>query len=82
VAVVGESREAPINPSDQLLRKLTTVIGAWYFPIWQFNSIVDFVMRHQIPVEGIVSHRLTLDDAPEAFEMLREKSAEKMVFEL
>jgi propanol-preferring alcohol dehydrogenase len=82
VAVVGESRESRINPSDHLVRKLTTVIGAWYFPIWQFPELIDFLVRKKVPVEGIVSHRLTLDDAPQAFEMLRDRTAEKMVFEI
>lgn len=35
VAFVGESHSTTINPSDQLIRKLLTVIGAWYFPIWE-----------------------------------------------
>jgi threonine dehydrogenase-like Zn-dependent dehydrogenase len=82
MAIVGESRESRINPSDHFVRKLTTVIGAWYFPIWQFGPILDFLIGKQVPVDGIVSHRLTLDDAPEAFEMLRDRTAEKMVFEL
>ncbi|MGH3637171.1 MAG: zinc-binding dehydrogenase, partial [Mycobacterium sp.] len=82
VAFVGEAREVPIRPSDQLIRKLTTVVGAWYFPIWQFEPIVDFMVTRKVPVESIVSHRLGLDDAPEAFEMLRSRSAEKLVFEL
>lgn len=82
VALVGEAREVPIRPSDQLIRKLTTVIGAWYFPIWQFEAIAEFMVRRQIPLESIVSHRLSLDDGPQAFEMLRTRTAEKMVFEL
>lgn len=82
VALVGESRQAEIKPSDQLIRKLTMVIGAWYFPIWQFQAILQFASDRRVPLESIVSHRLTLDDAPEAFEMLRTRSAEKMVFEL
>lgn len=82
VGIVGEAREVPIRPSDQLIRKLTTVVGGWYFPIWQFPAIADFMLRRQVPLESIVSHRLSLDDAPSAFEMLRDRSAEKMVFEL
>jgi threonine dehydrogenase-like Zn-dependent dehydrogenase len=82
VALVGESRHAEIRPSDQLIRKLTTLIGAWYFPIWQFQAILEFASARRIPLETIVSHRLTLDDAPDAFEMLRTRSADKMVFEL
>ncbi|MDQ0028484.1 alcohol dehydrogenase catalytic domain-containing protein [Arthrobacter bambusae] len=82
VAFVGESRELKINPSEHFLRKLTTVIGAWYFPIWQFDEITQFLIERKVPVNEIISHRLTLDDAPKAFEMLAARSAEKMVFEL
>jgi threonine dehydrogenase-like Zn-dependent dehydrogenase len=82
VAFVGESRAVEINPSDQFLRKLITVIGAWYFPIWQFDEITSFLIDRKVPVGELVSHRLMLDDAPTAFEMLLDRSAEKMVFEL
>ncbi|MCW3003419.1 MAG: putative zinc-type alcohol dehydrogenase-like protein YdjJ [Conexibacter sp.] len=81
VAIVGEGREATLNPSAHLLRKLTTVIGAWYFPIWQFEALTGFLQRHEIATDSIVSHRLGIDDAPEAFEMLAAKTSEKMVFE-
>ncbi|MFD8261973.1 hypothetical protein ACFV19_24270 [Streptomyces griseoluteus] len=79
---MGESREVAINPSDHLLRPMTTVIGAWYFPIWQFEAIARFLVDTKMPIDTIVSHRLSLDDAPDAFRMLTERSAEKMVFEL
>jgi threonine dehydrogenase-like Zn-dependent dehydrogenase len=81
VAFVGESRAAEINPSEQFLRKLITVIGAWYFPIWQYDEISSFLLDRRVPVAELVSHRLTLDDAPQAFDMLLNRSAEKMVFE-
>ncbi len=51
-------------------------------PIWQFPGITEFMLRHHVPLESIVSHRLSLDDATDAFKMLRERRAEKMVFEL
>jgi threonine dehydrogenase-like Zn-dependent dehydrogenase len=82
VAFVGESRVAEINPSDQFVRKLITVIGAWYFPIWQYDEITHFLIERKVPVSEMVSHRFQLEDAPRAFEMLLNRSAEKMVFEL
>lgn len=81
VAFVGESRRAEIDPSNQFLRKLITAIGAWYFPIYQYDELAGFLMERKVPVLELVSHRLVLDDAPRAFEMLAARSAEKMVFE-
>ena len=82
VAFVGESRETSINPSDQLLRKLATVIGGWYFPIWQYAKIASFIIERKLPVERMVSHRFPLDDAFTAFQLFDERKAEKVVFEL
>ena len=80
VAFIGESRQTEINPSDQLIRKLLTVIGAWYFPIWEWPDITRFVVDHQIPVEKLITHRFPLDDAANAFRMFDERLTEKAVF--
>jgi propanol-preferring alcohol dehydrogenase len=80
VAFVGESRETTLNPSDQLIRKLTTVIGAWYFPLWEWAEIADFVVRHELPVEQLITHRFAIDEAPTAFRMFDARETEKAVF--
>ena len=80
VALVGESRQTEINPSDQLIRKLTTLIGAWYFPIWEWAEITRFVVEHDIAVEKLITHRFPIDDAAEAFRMFDERLTEKAVF--
>jgi propanol-preferring alcohol dehydrogenase len=80
VAFVGESRKTEINPSDQLIRKLATVIGAWYFPIWEWPDITRFVVEHNIPVDQLITHRFPLEDAAEAFRMFDQRLTEKAVF--
>jgi threonine dehydrogenase-like Zn-dependent dehydrogenase len=80
VAFVGESRETTFNPSDQMIRKVLTVIGAWYFPLWEFTEIAQFVEDRQLPVEKMITHRFGLDDAPEAFRLFDERKTEKAVF--
>lgn len=80
VAFVGESRSTEINPSDQFIRKVIHAIGAWYFPIWAFDEIQRFVIEHQLPVEQLVTHEFSLDDAEEAFRMFDERETEKAVF--
>jgi propanol-preferring alcohol dehydrogenase len=80
VAFVGESRRAEINPSSQFIRKMISVVGAWYFPIHQYDEIADFLVQHRVPVREMVSDRFDLADASRAFEMLAARTADKMVF--
>lgn len=80
VAFIGESRETTINPSEQMIRKLLTVIGAWYFPLYEYDEIARFIMRHKLPVEDLITHRFSIDDAPEAFRMFDQRETEKAVF--
>jgi len=80
VAFVGESRSTTINPSDQMIRKLLTVIGGWYFALWEYPEVVSFIVEHRLPVEKLVTHRFGLDDAPTAFQMFHDRATEKAVF--
>jgi propanol-preferring alcohol dehydrogenase len=80
VAFVGESASTTINPSDQMIRKLLHVIGAWYFPLGEFGEIARFVVDNKVPVEKMITHRFSLDEAPEAFRMFDQRKTEKAVF--
>ncbi len=80
VAFVGESRSTTFNPSDQLLRKVLTLIGAWYFPLWQWPAIARFVVERRVPVDKLVTHRFPLEQAAEAFRLFDQRMTEKAVF--
>jgi threonine dehydrogenase-like Zn-dependent dehydrogenase len=80
VAFVGESRETTIKPSEQFIRKQITLIGSWYFPIQEFDEIMAFIIRKQIPVEKLVTHTFALAQAEEAFRLFDERKTEKAVF--
>lgn len=80
VAFVGESRSTTINPSDQMIRKTLTVIGGWYFPLWEFDEIQRFASWHELPVETLITHRFELEDAADAFDMFNRRETEKAIF--
>lgn len=80
VAFIGESRETTISPSEQLIRKLLTVIGAWYFPLYEYDEIARFIVRHSLPLERLVTHRFSIEQAPDAFRMFDRRETEKAVF--
>jgi threonine dehydrogenase-like Zn-dependent dehydrogenase len=80
VSFVGESQKTEINPSDQIIRKLLTVVGGWYFPLGEWAEISRFVVDNQVPVEDLVTHRFALSDASEAFRAFHDRETEKAVF--
>jgi propanol-preferring alcohol dehydrogenase len=80
VAFVGESRKTEINPSDQIIRKLLTVTGGWYFPLYEWAEISRLVVDTAMPVEDLVTHRFLLEDAAKAFAMFDLRETEKAVF--
>jgi threonine dehydrogenase-like Zn-dependent dehydrogenase len=80
VGLVGESRETTINPSDQFIRKLLTVIGGWYFPLGEYPEIARFVVERELAVERLITHRFAIEDAPEAFRLFDARETEKAIF--
>jgi threonine dehydrogenase-like Zn-dependent dehydrogenase len=80
VAFVGESRATQINPSDQVIRKLLTVVGGWYFPMGEWEEILRFVDDNKVDVEAIISHEYSLEDAEQAFGAFDRRETEKAVF--
>ena len=63
-----------------MLRKLLTVVGGWYFPISDWEEIVRLVIDQKIPVEKLISHDFSIDQAEEAFRAFDQRETEKAVF--
>ncbi|MBV9515324.1 MAG: hypothetical protein JO280_14985 [Mycobacteriaceae bacterium] len=80
MAFVGESRATQINPSDQIIRKLLTVVGGWYFPRYEWNEIARLVVDTAMPIEQLVTHTFDLEDAATAFAAFDRRETEKAVF--
>jgi threonine dehydrogenase-like Zn-dependent dehydrogenase len=79
VAFVGEKKSATIQPSDQVIRKELSMAGAWYFTNAEFFEQVD-LYRRGLSVEGIITHRFKLEEAPQAYELFHSGKAGKVVF--
>ncbi len=69
VVYIGENTEVLINPSDQLIRKEAMLLGSWYFPIWEFEEIAQFIVRKKVPLKKMVTHTFKFRDAAGAYEM-------------
>lgn len=80
VALVGESAETTLHPSDQLIRKQLTVFGSWYFSISEYAEILELIRRRKIDLERLATHTFSLTDAEKAFRMFDKRETEKAVF--
>lgn len=67
VAFIGENQELTIDPSNQFIRKEITLIGSWYFPIWLYEEIIDFIMQKKVPIEKLITDTFSLEEAETAF---------------
>ena len=79
-AFIGETTKTEINPSEQFIRKQIILFGSWYFPIWEYDEIAEFIMKRKLPVEKLVTHRFGLKDADEAFRLFDSHKTQKVVF--
>jgi D-arabinose 1-dehydrogenase-like Zn-dependent alcohol dehydrogenase len=81
VAFIGESKNTPINPSDQIIRKMLTVIGSWYFPIWEYEEISQFIVNNTLHLDKYVTDIYTLDQALVAYERFDRYETGMVVFQ-
>ncbi|MBN1581224.1 MAG: zinc-binding dehydrogenase [Anaerolineae bacterium] len=73
-------REKTLNPSQFIGRQLT-LMGSFVIPIYMYWDLVQFIIDRQLPMEKMVTHRFSIDDAPEAFRIFDEGRTGKMIFE-
>jgi len=79
VGFIGEKAMATIRPSDQFIRKELSIAGAWYFTAAEFFEQAE-LYRRGLSVEGMITHRYTLDEAPEAYRRFKAGETGKVVF--
>jgi len=79
VGFIAEKKTATIKPSDQVIRKELSMAGAWYFTNAEFFEQVEFY-RRGLSVEGIITHRYALEEAPEAYRLFKAGETGKVVF--
>lgn len=67
-------------PSDFIGKQLT-LMGSFVSNIAAYWDLVRLLMERQIRLEQVVTHRFSLDAAPEAFRLFDSGGSGKVVFE-
>jgi (R,R)-butanediol dehydrogenase / meso-butanediol dehydrogenase / diacetyl reductase len=58
-----------------------TLMGSHVMPLPMYWDLVDFIVDHQLPVERIITHRLPIDEAAEAFRLFDSGRTGKVILE-
>jgi propanol-preferring alcohol dehydrogenase len=80
VFVGAGSSEKVINPG-QLIGSQLTLMGSFVIPLWMTWEMVDFLDAQKVSFEGTVTHRFSIEEAPEAYRIFDEGKTGKVIFE-
>jgi len=82
VAFVGLNLgDLTIQPVKHVMERQITLIGTLIPSMGEYEEIAEFVLDKKVPLEDMVTHRFSVDDAPEAFALHESGNAGKIVFE-
>ena len=56
-----------------IMRQLT-LMGSWIYNLGQFEEIVDHVLERDLPLEELITHRFTIDQAEEGVPGVRTRA--------
>lgn len=76
---VGERGQVTLDVSPDLLRRQITLVGSWTFSKQGQAACAEFIADKDIPVDNLFTHRWTLDQAGEAYELFDKQSTGKAV---
>ncbi|MBI2942392.1 MAG: alcohol dehydrogenase catalytic domain-containing protein [Chloroflexi bacterium] len=80
VAIIGGGAREPSLVLTALMGKQICVIGSNLWPFTAWDEITDFVIRKRVPIRRVVTHELSIDDAPLGFALADRGAAGKVVF--
>jgi propanol-preferring alcohol dehydrogenase len=84
IGQIGVGDEAQIGLMSQLVGKKLTYVGSWYFRMWEWDEICDFIINRisNERAEQIISHRYPLETEAvrEAWRLFDAYETNKVVF--
>ena len=77
---VGVGGPAAIDFNRDVIFKVATIYGSWTFSKSELLEIARFMIDAKVPLEKLITHRYTLDQAVEAFRTFDGATTGKYVF--
>jgi propanol-preferring alcohol dehydrogenase len=79
-AIVGLGNPTFQMPMFRLAMRELTVFGSSIYPNVQFDEMSEFIKRHDVKLDSIVSHYFPLEEGPEAYRVAAEANSGKVCF--
>lgn len=80
VVFVGAGHEEPCIAPWWIMQREVTLMGTFVMPIYLYEDLVRFILRHRLDLEQVVTHRFSIEDAAEAFRLADSRRAGKILF--
>jgi threonine dehydrogenase-like Zn-dependent dehydrogenase len=70
IVMVGEGGTVTFNPSPDLIHDQKTIYGSWVTSTWLMEELVERLVRWNLHPEEIITHRMALEQAGEAYALM------------
>jgi len=70
ICFLGEGGTSGFRPSEDIIHDQKTIYGSWVTTIWRMEELVERLVRWNIHPSRLITHRFTLDQAPDAYALM------------
>ena len=74
------ARDKTLN-SRQFIGRQLTLMGSFVLPIHRYYDMLDLILTHKLPLDEMVTHRFSIEQAPEAFALFDQGHTGKVILE-
>lgn len=78
IAFVGEGGTCNFAPSPDIIHGQKTIYGSWVTSLWRMEDLVEKLVRWGIHPDELITHKFTLEQAPEAYALMAEGKCGKV----
>jgi propanol-preferring alcohol dehydrogenase len=78
---VGFGNSEPTFNLSRIIGDQLTLMGSFVMPIFMYWDLVDLILRRDLPVEDMVTHRFPIERGPEAFALFDSGQTGKVILE-
>ena len=70
MVLIGEGGSVDFQPSRDIIHDQITIYGSWVTSIWKMEELVERLVRWKIHPEDLVTHKFSLSNISEAYELM------------